>query len=101
MKNLLIIYHSQSGGTASMAEAVHRGCSQEDDVKTRFLRVIACPMTVLKSQRVMSKLSAAQTALIIVVTAATTATTRKLTRQQNQGRIAPLNLRICSHCVRV
>jgi multimeric flavodoxin WrbA len=38
MKNLLIIYHSQSGGTASMAEAVHRGCSQEDEVKTRFLR---------------------------------------------------------------
>jgi len=38
MKNLLIIYHSQSGGTLSMAEAVHKGCSQEDDVKTRFLR---------------------------------------------------------------
>ena len=38
MKNLLIIYHSQSGGTENMAQAVHKGCRQEDDVETRFLR---------------------------------------------------------------
>jgi multimeric flavodoxin WrbA len=38
IKNLLIIYHSQSGGTENMAQAVHTGCQQEDDVETRFLR---------------------------------------------------------------
>jgi multimeric flavodoxin WrbA len=38
MKNLLIVYHSQSGGTKSMAQAVHAGCRQEEGVETRFLR---------------------------------------------------------------
>lgn len=38
MKNLLIIYHSQSGGTENMAQAVHNGCRQEEDVATRFLK---------------------------------------------------------------
>ena len=37
-KNLLIIYHSQSGGTENMAQAVHNGCLQEEDVRTRILR---------------------------------------------------------------
>ena len=35
MKNLLIVYHSQSGGTKSMAQAVHAGCRQEEGVETR------------------------------------------------------------------
>ena len=37
MKNVLIVYHSQSGGTEKMAQAVHFGCNQEDGVQTRFL----------------------------------------------------------------
>ena len=36
-KHLLIIYHSQSGNTAKMAEAVMRGSTQEADVETRLL----------------------------------------------------------------
>ena len=36
-KHLLIIYHTQSGNTGQMAEAVMRGSTQEADVETRLL----------------------------------------------------------------
>jgi multimeric flavodoxin WrbA len=40
LKNLLIVYHSQTGHTQAMAEAVLRGASHEDvdGVETRMLR---------------------------------------------------------------
>ena len=38
MKNVLIVYHSQSGGTENMAQAVYLGCNQEDSVQTKFLK---------------------------------------------------------------
>jgi len=38
MKHLLIIYHTQSGNTGQMAEAVLRGCQQESDVQTRLVK---------------------------------------------------------------
>ena len=34
MKRLLIVYHTQFGGTAQMAEAAARGARQIDDVET-------------------------------------------------------------------
>ena len=36
-KNLLIVYHSQSGSTAKMAEAVRSGCLKEEDINIRYL----------------------------------------------------------------
>ena len=36
-KNLLIVYHSQSGSTAKMAEAVRSGCLKEEDIDIRYL----------------------------------------------------------------
>jgi multimeric flavodoxin WrbA len=36
-KHLLIIYHTQSGNTGQMAEAVMRGSKEEADVDTRLL----------------------------------------------------------------
>jgi multimeric flavodoxin WrbA len=38
MKSLLITYHSQSGSTQRMADAVERGALRESDVKTVMLR---------------------------------------------------------------
>ncbi len=38
MKNLLIIYHSQSGNTDQMAQSVLLGASTEDQVHVRLLR---------------------------------------------------------------
>lgn len=38
MKHLLIIYHSQSGNTAQLAQAVMRGCQRETDVETRLCK---------------------------------------------------------------
>lgn len=38
MKHLLIVYHSQSGKNAQLAQAVLRGAQQEDDVETKLLR---------------------------------------------------------------
>lgn len=38
MKNLLIVYHSQSGNTACLAEAVYRGALKESEVITTLLR---------------------------------------------------------------
>jgi len=35
MKNVLIIYHSQSGNTKALAEAIERGCRQESEADTR------------------------------------------------------------------
>ncbi len=40
MKHLLIVYHSQSGNTAQLAQAALRGALQESDVETRLLRAI-------------------------------------------------------------
>ena len=37
MKNLLVIYNSQSGGTKKIAQSVLHGCSQETDVSIRAL----------------------------------------------------------------
>ena len=36
MKHLLIVYHSGSGKTGQMAQAVHRGADREADVETRL-----------------------------------------------------------------
>ncbi len=38
MKTLLVVYHSMTGGTEQMAEAVVRGAAQETQVATRLLR---------------------------------------------------------------
>mgnify|MGYP003393886012 CR=1 FL=1 len=38
MKTLLIVYHSQSGNTAQLAQAVYRGACEITDVHTRLLR---------------------------------------------------------------
>jgi len=35
--HLLIIYHTQSGNTGQMAQAVMRGCQEEAEVETRLL----------------------------------------------------------------
>ncbi|MGK0501184.1 MAG: multimeric flavodoxin WrbA [Oceanicoccus sp.] len=40
MKLLLIIYHSQSGSTRKLAEAVAKGASQEADIELRLLRAM-------------------------------------------------------------
>lgn len=36
MKNLLIVYHSQSGNTQALANAIAEGCGQETDAKIRL-----------------------------------------------------------------
>lgn len=36
MKNLLIVYHSQSGNTQILADAVKQGCDQEAGVNTKL-----------------------------------------------------------------
>ena len=38
MKNLLIVYHSMTGGTRQMADAAARGAAQETGVRTSLLR---------------------------------------------------------------
>jgi multimeric flavodoxin WrbA len=38
MKHLLIVYHSQSGSNARLAQAALRGALQESDVEVRLLR---------------------------------------------------------------
>jgi multimeric flavodoxin WrbA len=38
VKSLLIVYHSMTGGSQQMAEAVLRGASAEEGVKARLLR---------------------------------------------------------------
>lgn len=38
MKHLLVVYHSQSGNTAKLAEAVLRGAQQETETETRLLK---------------------------------------------------------------
>jgi len=40
MKHLLVVYHSQGGGTQRMAEAVHAGASGEAEVETRMARAL-------------------------------------------------------------
>jgi multimeric flavodoxin WrbA len=37
MKHLLIVYHSQSGTNARLAEAALRGARQEEGVETRLV----------------------------------------------------------------
>jgi multimeric flavodoxin WrbA len=37
MKNLLIVYHSKTGGTSQMAQAAARGASTEPEVKANFI----------------------------------------------------------------
>ncbi|MBM4265016.1 MAG: flavodoxin family protein [Deltaproteobacteria bacterium] len=39
-KHLLIVFHSQGGGTETMAEAARRGASQEEGVEVRMLRAL-------------------------------------------------------------
>ena len=48
MKNLLIVYHSQSGGTLRMAEAVHEGCQREEDIETRFITAFDADLSDLR-----------------------------------------------------
>ena len=38
MKNLLIVYHSQSGNTQQLAESVLAGCQQESGVDSKLVR---------------------------------------------------------------
>jgi multimeric flavodoxin WrbA len=38
MKTLLIVYHSQTGNTERLAQAVYHGACQESDTRTRLLR---------------------------------------------------------------
>lgn len=38
MKHLLIVYHSQSGANAQLADAALRGAQQESDIEVRLLR---------------------------------------------------------------
>jgi multimeric flavodoxin WrbA len=40
MKHLLIVYHSQSGSNARLAQAVLRGALQESDIEVRLRRAI-------------------------------------------------------------
>lgn len=40
MKHLLIIYHSQSGNTESMARAVLAGAKEIEDIEIRFLKAL-------------------------------------------------------------
>lgn len=40
MKNLLVVYHSQSGATAQLARAVLHGATQEKTVDVRLLRAL-------------------------------------------------------------
>ena len=40
MKHLLIVYHSQTGHTQAMAEAVHRGACREEDIEVRLRRAL-------------------------------------------------------------
>ncbi len=42
MKNLLIVYHSYTGGTQQMAEAAANAAREEQDTKTRLLRAEDC-----------------------------------------------------------
>jgi multimeric flavodoxin WrbA len=48
MKHLLIVYHSQSGGNAKLAQAALRGAQQEVEVETKLLRAFdACTEDLL------------------------------------------------------
>ncbi len=47
MKRLLIVYHTQFGGTAQMAEAAFDGARSIDDVDTVFLRAADAGVTDL------------------------------------------------------
>ncbi|MET0378419.1 MAG: NAD(P)H-dependent oxidoreductase [Spongiibacteraceae bacterium] len=40
MKNLLVVYHSQSGATAQLAQAVRQGALQENNVDVRVWRAM-------------------------------------------------------------
>jgi multimeric flavodoxin WrbA len=40
MKRLLIVYHSQSGSTRRLAEAVYQGAGKEPEVQRRLLRAM-------------------------------------------------------------
>lgn len=48
MKNLLIIYHSQSGNTEQLAHAVLGGCVQEADVDSRLQRAFDTDLEALR-----------------------------------------------------
>lgn len=48
MKNLLIIYHSQSGNTEQLANAVLRGCAEEADVQSRLQRAFDTDLETLR-----------------------------------------------------
>jgi multimeric flavodoxin WrbA len=39
-RHLLIVYHSQSGTTAQLAAAAHRGALQEENIEVRLLRAM-------------------------------------------------------------
>lgn len=49
MKRLLVIYHSQSGRTARMAEAVLAGARQETGIETIACRALEADATLLQS----------------------------------------------------
>lgn len=53
MKHLLIVYHSQSGSNAQLAQAVLRGAQQEVEVETHLLRAFdACTNDLLSADAV-------------------------------------------------
>jgi multimeric flavodoxin WrbA len=49
MKTLLMVYHSQTGRTAQLAQAVHRGAGQEPDVQTRILTAFEATLDDLRT----------------------------------------------------
>ncbi|CAH0990376.1 hypothetical protein SIN8267_00468 [Sinobacterium norvegicum] len=49
MKRLLIIYHSQSGSTASLAQAAYRGALTESEIETVLCRAFEADAALLRS----------------------------------------------------
>ncbi|MGE3536382.1 MAG: flavodoxin family protein [Candidatus Tectimicrobiota bacterium] len=49
MKTLLIIYHSQTGNTAQMAQAVYQGACQVAEIRSRLLRASEATLDDLRT----------------------------------------------------
>ena len=46
-KNLLIVYHSQSGSTAKIADTIRSGCLKEKDINIRYLEAFKADLNDL------------------------------------------------------
>ena len=53
MKKLLIVWHSQFGGTAQMAQAARAGAAEVDDVEVVFKRaqVVEEPLQIVETRK--------------------------------------------------